>query len=163
MNGKGGLLRAAIAVAAAIGVAATALPVWSGDLSMCATPEETQAFRLRHLQSRLMVAGLACNQSDAYNNFVDAFRSPLADAGARLIAYFKRTGGGQPALNRHITELANIAGLYRAADPQAFCGETWSTFLRLADAPAELEAQALARTLKDAGAPAQCAGERPSR
>lgn len=154
---KAGLMRAVIGAAAVCGLAVTALPARAGDLSTCVTAEEATAFSLRHLQSRLMVAGLACNQRDAYNNFVESFRPPLADAGADLISYFKRTGGGQTALNRHVTELANVAGLYRAEDPQAFCEETWSLFLLLEEEPAELETQAVAHMLRDAGAPALCA------
>lgn len=154
---KAGLMRAVIGAAAVCGIAASAIPARAGDLSTCVTADEARAFSLRHLQSRLMVAGLACNQRDAYNNFVESFRPPLADAGADLISYFKRTGGGQPALNRHITELANVAGLYRAESPEAFCQETWNLFLLLEDEPAALDAQAVAHMLESAGAPALCA------
>ncbi len=158
---KIGLMRAVIGMAAVCGAAGAALPVRAGDLSACMTAQEARAFSLRHLQSRLMVAGLACNQRDAYNNFVEEFRPPLADAGADFIGYFQRTGGGQTALNRHVTELANVAGLQRASDPQAFCEETWSMFLLLDEEPSALEAQAVAHLMKDAGAPALCAAPPP--
>jgi hypothetical protein len=154
---KIGLMRAVIGAAAVCGAAGAALPVHAGDLSTCMTAQEARAFSLRHLQSRLMVAGLACNQRDAYNNFVESFRPPLADAGADFIGYFQRTGGGQTALNRHVTELANVAGLQRASDPESFCQETWNMFLLLEEAPSELEAQAVAHVMKDAGAPVLCA------
>ncbi len=151
------LMRALVGAAAVCGAAGAALPAQAGDLSACMTAQEARAFSMRHLQSRLMVAGLACNQRDAYNNFVEANRSPLADAGADFIGYFQRSGGGQTALNRHVTELANVAGLQRASDPQAFCEETWNMFLLLEEEPSELEAQAIAHVMKDAGAPVLCA------
>ncbi|MGE4065057.1 MAG: hypothetical protein AB7E79_16955 [Rhodospirillaceae bacterium] len=153
---KRGLLRA-LCGAAAVCAAMPALPAYAGDLSICMTRQEATAFSLRQLQSRLMVAALSCNQRDAYNNFVETFRPPLADAGAGLISYFQRTGGGQTALNRHITELANVAGLYRAEDPEGFCQETWNMFLLLEEDPAALEAQAVAHVMEDAGSPALCA------
>ncbi|MCA0200847.1 MAG: hypothetical protein LCH56_08400 [Proteobacteria bacterium] len=159
---KIGLMRAVVGVAAVCGAAGAAFPVQAGDLSMCMNAQEARAFSLRHLQSRLMVAGLACNQRDAYNSFVEAFRPPLNDAGVDFIGYFQRSGGGQTALNRHVTELANVAGLQRAADPQAFCEETWNMFLLLKDKPFELEAQAIAHVMKDAGAPVLCAAPPPA-
>ncbi len=155
---KSGLMRAVVGVAVACGAALPSLQAHAGDLSVCMTAQEARAFSLRHLQSRLMVAGLACNQRDAYNNFVEAFRPPLADAGAAFIGYFQRTGGGQTALNRHVTELANVAGLQRASDPQAFCQDTWNMFLLLEEEPSELDAQAVAHVMKDVGAPTLCAG-----
>jgi hypothetical protein len=154
---KIGLMRALIGAAAVCGAAGATLPARAGDVSICVTAQEARAFSLRHLQSRLMVAGLACNQRDAYNNFVETFRPPLADAGADFIAYFQRTGGGNTALNRHVTELANVAGLERASDPQAFCEETWNMFLLLEEEPSELEAHAVANMMQGAGAPALCA------
>ena len=129
----------------------------AADLSVCITPREATAFSLRHLQSRLMVAGLACNQRDAYNKFVEVFRPHLADAGGDLIGYFKRSGGGQAALNRYVTELANVAGLRRAENPEGFCHGTWNTFLHLDDEPSALEAQAAAQVMEGIGAPALCA------
>jgi hypothetical protein len=157
MDMRAGLMRAVLGAIAVCGIAATAVPATAGDLSTCVTAREAVAFSLRHLQSRLMVAGLACNQRDAYNNFVESFRPPLADAGADLINYFKRTGGGQTALNRHVTELANVAGLYRAESPEGFCQDTWNMFLLLEEDPAELEEQAVSHILADAGAPPLCA------
>lgn len=150
-------MRAVVGAAAVCGVMTAAIPASAGDLSTCITAEEATAFSLRHLQSRLMVAGLSCNQRDAYNHFVEAFRPPLADAGADFIAYFQRTGGGQTALNKHVTELANVAGLSRASDPDAFCQETWNMFLLLEEDPGALESLAIANVMKGAGAPALCA------
>lgn len=150
------MMRAVLGAAVVCGLAVATGPARAGDLPKCVSAKEAEAFSLRHLQSRLMVAGLACNQRDAYNSFIQAFQPPLAAAGGDLIAYFKRTGGGQAALNRHVTELANVAGLHRAADPQAFCQETWTAFLQLQDAPADLGRHAAALMLKNADHPVLC-------
>jgi hypothetical protein len=104
----------------------------------CTSLEEAEAFRLRHLQSRLMVAALGCNQQAAYNTFVEHFKPTLAGAGFKITDYFKRIGGGQTALNRHITELANAAGLSRAEDPAGFCKQTWELFWSLEQDPRTL-------------------------
>lgn len=157
-----GLMRAVVGAAAVCGIMTAAVPARAGDLTTCITAEEATAFSLRHLQSRLMVAGLSCNQRDAYNNFVEAFRPPLADAGADFIAYFQRTGGGQTALNRHVTELANVAGLSRAENPDGFCQETWNMFLMLQEEPSALEPLAISHMMHSAGAPALCAAPAPA-
>lgn len=155
---KAGLMRAVVGAVAVCSVAVAAAPAHAAsDLATCVTAEEATAFSLRHLQSRLMVAALACNQRDAYNNFVESHRSSLSDGGEDLISYFKRTGGGQPALNRHVTELANVAGLHRAEQPEAFCQQTWTMFLLLQDQPQELVATAVANMMEAAGYPKLCA------
>jgi hypothetical protein len=104
----------------------------------CVSSEESVAFKLRHLQSRLMVAALGCNQQAAYNTFVERFREPLVTAGGHLTNYYKRTGGGQTELNKHITELANAAGLSRAEDPNGFCILAWNLFWNLEQDPQTL-------------------------
>jgi hypothetical protein len=126
----------------------------------CAQEEETLAFALRHLQSRLMVAGLSCNQSDAYNTFVQHFTSELSDSGARLVAYFQRTGGGSAALNRHVTDLANGAGRVRATDPQGFCQGTWQVFWALEQEPEKLLQIAFDNLVEKVNLPPSCPGTR---
>jgi hypothetical protein len=132
------LKRVTVALAALLSTAPmAAMPLQAAELH-CASLEEAEAFRLRHLQSRLMVAALGCNQQAAYNTFVEHFRPTLAGAGGTITQYFKRIGGGQPALNRHITELANAAGLSRAENPNGFCKQTWELFWSLEQDPRTL-------------------------
>jgi hypothetical protein len=119
--------------------ALTALMPFAAAAEMpCASNEEARGFTLRHLQSRLMVAALSCNQRDAYNSFVQRFMVDLTSGGKALIAYFERTGGGASALNRHVTDLANGAGLHRASDPDGFCAATWRMFWELEQKPEQL-------------------------
>ena len=123
----------ALAVAA---VLALAPPALAGEAAMtCISGEEAAAFRMRHLQSRLMVAALSCNQQEAYNTFVEHFRNDLVNAGGRITSYFQRVGGGQTALNKYITDLANAADLSRAEDPDGFCGKSWPLFWALEQDP----------------------------
>lgn len=125
------------------------------DVANCVSTEEDAAFRLRDLQSRFMVAALSCNQQTAYNGFVEKFRPSLTSAGHQIVAYFKRTGGGEPALNRHLTQLANAAGLARAEEPEQYCGDTWAMFLLLEEEPQGLPTMA-AKYEPGVAVPAQC-------
>jgi len=119
----------------------------AAEVLKCASLEEAEAFRLRHLQSRLMVAALGCNQQAAYNTFVEHFRPTLAAAGGRITDYYVRIGGGQTALNKHITELANSAGLSRAENPEGYCKQAWELFWSLEQDPSALIRVADANTL----------------
>ena len=135
-SASAGSIHRTLALAAAL-VLTAASAAQAAEAWPCATSEEAAAIRLRHLQSRLMVAALGCNQQDAYNGFVEHFRSDLVVAGGRIADYFERRGG-QFALNRHVTELANAAGLSRAEDPDGFCKTTWQLFWNLEQDPPAL-------------------------
>ena len=143
-------MKRAMRVAAALVAVSMAAPcvAQAAETLKCASVEEGDAFRLRHLQSRLMVAALGCNQQAAYNTFVDHFRPTLVSAGGKITDYFKRVGGGQSALNQHITELANAAGLSRAEDPATFCKQTWEMFWLLEQDPQTLTKIAEGNLLK---------------
>ncbi len=123
--------------AAALCLTATTM-AQATEVLKCASLEETAAFRLRHLQGRLMVAALGCDQQAAYNTFVEHFKPSLAAAGGHMVDYYQRTGGGQTALNAHVTALANAAGLSRASDPDGFCKKTWEAFWMLEQDPLAL-------------------------
>jgi len=127
----------------------------------CMQADEAVAIPLRHLQSRLMVAALSCNQRDAYNTFVLHFQPQLAEGGRRLIAYFQRAGGGSSAMNAYVTEIANAAGLGRAANPQGYCSKTWELFWALEQAPERLLALAAENMMETAHLPETCVAETP--
>jgi hypothetical protein len=138
-------------------VAAAAPVAYANDAARCASAQEADAFELRALQSRLMVAALSCNQQAAYNTFVEKFRPTLTSAGHAMQSYYARTGGGETALNRYVTSLANAAGLSRAEKPQDFCSETWTMFLLLQDEPDELPTIAAKHDMSTADRPHECA------
>lgn len=147
----------ALAVTLAAGVPSVAS---AKDAASCVSTDEAAALRLRDLQSRLMVAALSCNQQVAYNSFVEKFRPSLTSAGQQMVAYFNRTGGGEPALNRYLTQLANAAGLARAEEPEQYCGDTWAMFLLLEEEPQGLPSMA-AKYAPGVAEPAQCSAPEP--
>ena len=127
----------------------------AAETMRCVSVEESAAFRLRHLQSRLMVAALGCNQQATYNAFVERFRPELVTAGGHLSAYFQRSGG-PTALNKHVTDLANAAGLARAEDPNGYCKQAWQLFWSLEQDPQALARFAAANALTTIVRPTQC-------
>lgn len=112
-------------------------PVSASDQG-CASAAAADAFSVRDLQSRLMVAGLACGQRASYNTFVAVHESKLAVAGQRLIAYFKETGNGTRDLDRHVTRAANAAARRHGQDRDTYCAEAAQLFrdlLEVSSAP----------------------------
>ncbi len=144
----------ALTVVLATGVVPSATK--AADSLPCVTPDESAAFDVRHLQSRFMVAALACNQRDAYNEFVTRFRPYLMDAGDHLIGYFKRTGRGQSAVNKHVTDLANAAGLRRAENPASYCTQAWNLFWSLRQAPLDIARIAATNPIQSVARPSVC-------
>lgn len=147
-----GVFKAA-AFVAAIG---TAVPALAAP-TPCANRAELEAIQIRHLQSRLMVAALSCNQQKAYNDFVGAFQAELTAHGTQLVAYFNRTKQGTAALNRTVTELANAAAKLRAQNPEGFCGATWTQFWKLGEEPEGLMDAAMANVMYEVMPPLVCA------
>lgn len=121
----------------------------------CASADEVEAFRLRHLQTRLMVAALSCGQKDAYNQFITFHRDLLGTYGPRLITYYNRAGGAK-ALNQYVTDLANAAAAIRSDDPEAFCAHTWNVFWELSEKPADLTTLAAANPIPAVSQPSVC-------
>ena len=146
-------LRSLLAVVAMVGTIGQSLPARALP---CAQQEEARAFNLRHLQSRLMVAALSCDQKDAYNGFVKRFLNELSSGGKTFVAYFQRTGLGAPGLNKHVTDLANAAGHQRAVDPNAYCEKTWQMFWDLDQTPERFAAIARESVVTALNPPEEC-------
>ena len=68
---------------------------------------------------------------------------------------------GAFALNKHVTDIANGAGLSRAADPQGFCSKTWELFFDLEQAPEQLLSLAEANLMSAIGQPQACETKSP--
>lgn len=103
---------------AQVAVIATAAQFAASNVALaaaCATPAEKAAVDTRVLQSELMVAALTCGQSDRYNAFVQKFEGELVRFGKTLRSYFARAygKGGEHAMNRFVTRLANDATVRR--------------------------------------------------
>ena len=125
--------------------------------AICASPADVDAFVIRDLQSRLMIAGLACGQRNSYTAFVTAHKPALGGAGRRLINYFRATGNGTRALDTHVTRAANAASLRHSENRDAFCAETAQLFQELlGEAKRSLVQVARAATLRSVTKPMVC-------
>jgi hypothetical protein len=97
---------------------------------LCTTQGELSALRTAALQQQLMVAGLTCHASDAYNRFVLAYRPELQKSDAELKAYFIRRGGehGEADYDTFKTKLANLASFSDSTDGRAYCANARVSF-----------------------------------
>ncbi len=109
-------------------------------LPSCATDSERHAMLVRGLQSYLMMAGVACNQGDAYNKFVTRNQSELSTQGHALKAYFQRVYGGnsERRLNDFITEIANAWSQVHLTNMANYCKSTWEMMYLLEKNPQPL-------------------------
>ena len=106
---------------AGLAAAAIATPVLADS---CLQPAERTAMEVRALQSQLMVAALACGQTDQYNAFVTRNQRDLGDAYRTVTAHFKRVHGnvqGQRQLDGYITQLANAQSQDGIDQGSTFC------------------------------------------
>lgn len=108
----------------------------------CANASEISAINMRVLQSDLMVAALACNQKESYNQFVKKFKTELVSRSDSMQHYFQRVHGGKAAnqLNRFVTSLANDSSQTSLnANEADFCRAASALFSQvMAAKPAEL-------------------------
>jgi hypothetical protein len=101
-------------------------------LPACASDAERQAMLVRGLQSYLMMAGVACNQGDAYNKFVMRNQRELSAQGNMLRSYFQRVyrGNSERHMNDFITELANAWSQVHMQNMTNYCKSTWDMMWR---------------------------------
>ncbi len=97
---------------------------------LCTTQDELSSLRTAALQQQLMVAGLTCHASDAYNRFVLAYRPELQKSDAELKAYFIRRGGehGEADYDTFKTKLANLASFSDSTNGRAYCANARVSF-----------------------------------
>lgn len=83
------------------------------------------AKHVRTLQSELMVAALGCGHRGQYNAFAKTYRTDLQQNGVTLKSHFRAQhgAGGEQALNRYVTALANKASM-RMASNSDYCEQT---------------------------------------
>lgn len=96
---------------------------------------------VRGLQSYLMMAGVACNQGDAYNRFVTANQTELSTQGVALRGYFQRVygSGAERHLNDFITGLANAWSQVHMTNMGNYCKSTWEMMYQLEKQPQPLK------------------------
>ncbi|MBK5910618.1 hypothetical protein CCR85_03810 [Rhodothalassium salexigens] len=105
----------------------------------CVSADEAAAFRLRHLQTQLMVGALQCRgvhalgQRTYYNRFARRHGAMIDGANATLSAFFERhfDGGARTRLDAYVTGLANdVSAASRRVD--AYCVRVAALGLALA-------------------------------
>lgn len=107
----------------------------SSAWAACYTPAEAQAVQVRILQSELMVAALACRDSNPelamitkYNAFVNRHSTGLVSQNRVLERHFDRHYGaqGKRRMDALLTALANDAS--KRSMTSDFCGSSASLF-----------------------------------
>jgi len=123
-----------------------ALAGMTGQLAaapLCATERDMAAFRTAAVQQQLMVAGLTCNDMNAYNRFVISYRRELQDSDNDLKRFFIRQGS-EAAYDTYKTKLANLSSLSDIANSAAYCDSAAASFnIALSEKPS------LARFVED--------------
>ncbi len=117
-----------------VALAAAALPA-AGVVAACYTPAEATAVHVKMLQSELMVAALACRESnpelgmiDQYNRFVHQHSDRLVSHSRVLQSHFQNRYGAQHRrqLDSFVTALANDAS--KRSMTERFCDRAAGLF-----------------------------------
>ena len=144
-------------------------PVMQARAADCYTPAETAAVDVRMLQSELMVAALACRDSNpelgmvaGYNEFVRRLSAPLVRNSKLLQSHFKKAYGasGEHRFEAFETALANAASKSSMAS-NTYCENAATLFQQVAVLQArDLEQFSVARAA-DLGVPVEsCMAEK---
>lgn len=122
--------RAGIAAAGLAAVAMFAVPSATATALEVKNPVERMAIRARIVQSEMMVAALTCGLRGQYNAVVTEFRTELVGHGRVLRSMFNRQhgAGGQKALDRFVTKLANDASIRSNHARSAYCANARRSF-----------------------------------
>jgi len=97
----------------------------------CATDREAEALRVRALQSKLMVAALACGDHGRYDAFIERFEQTLSVEGRVMVDYFARRHGGKRisrVVDDYVTTQANQHSLDSMTNRSDFCQDASQTF-----------------------------------
>lgn len=128
--------------------------------SGCVPDAAQKAFEVTALKSQLMVAALSCRQDSQYNGFIERNRRHLVTHDQALMAWFRRTYGGQGVrrFDDFITSLANAQSQEGIRQGTSFCGNMAPFFAEVSTVSTPEATIALAST-KQFGAPtaANCA------
>ena len=98
---------------------------------LCAKEALVNAVTLRSLQSKLMVAALACDGAQSrYNNFALKYQKELGKNGTLIMSYFKCKAGKKATaqFDKMITKIANLASVLNSENHDDFCDEAQGVF-----------------------------------
>lgn len=118
-------------------------------------PEAAQhAFEVTALKSQLMVAALSCRQDSQYNSFIERNRPHLVSHDQTLMAWFRRTYGGQGVrrFDDFITSLANAQSQEGIRQGTSFCGNMTPFFAEVSNVRTS-DAMVTLASSKEFGAP----------
>lgn len=121
---------ARLVVAGCAAVLAVVTPANTAQALEISNPIERMAVRARVVQSEMMVAALSCGLRSQYNAVVIEFESELVSHGKVLRSMFRRQhgAGGQKALDRFITQLANDASMRSNRARSGYCESAKRSF-----------------------------------
>ena len=97
----------------------------------CAKEALRKAITLRSMQSKLMVAALACDGAQKrYNNFALKYQKELGKNGTLIMGYFKCKAGKKATVqfDKMITKIANLASALNSENHDDFCDEAHGVF-----------------------------------
>jgi hypothetical protein len=92
----------------------------------------SSALKTAAVQQELMVAGLMCHDTGAYNSFVTAYRTDLQKSDAALMNYFRERGGNEAGYDTYKTRLANLAANRSSMDGARYCAAVNAEFANAA-------------------------------
>ena len=98
---------------------------------LCAKEALRKAIILRSMQSKLMVAALACDGAQSrYNNFALKYQKALGKNGSLIMGYFKCKSGKKATaqFDKMITKIANLASALNSENHADFCDEAQGVF-----------------------------------
>jgi hypothetical protein len=106
-------------------------------LPSCTSASEQNAMTVRAFQSFLMLAGVACNQAQAYNRFMTRYNGQISGHGDALKGYFQRVyaAKAEAKMNDFVTELANAWSAIHLRDMKGYCKASWDIMMLLERLP----------------------------
>jgi hypothetical protein len=88
----------------------------------------SSALKTAAVQQEMMVAGLMCHDTSAYNRFVMAYRTDLQKSDAALMNYFRSRDGNESGYDSYKTKLANLAANRSSMDGARYCAAVDAEF-----------------------------------
>jgi hypothetical protein len=131
--------------------------------TVCTSAADEGAFQVGALKSELTVLAIGCRNEDAYNSFVERYRSELVAKDSVVNAWFKRNYGGAAQRNydQYITLLANEHAQLAQREGTDFCPRLMVMFSEVMALPSPNVLEEYAE-VKDVVPPAVGACQGPS-
>lgn len=98
--------------------------------AQCVRPDDSSAFEVTGLKTRLMVTALTCQVDSKYNEFVTRYKPQLTNEDRNLNSYFSRLNSRSSAKMRddYVTQLANSESQVGTRQGTLFCSHNLPIF-----------------------------------